>query len=260
LNVSSVCSVIILWETISWRLMDDLSAKTAAKPRIFKLKDFNKRRSKIICASCTKPIQGEWMEALHSAYHLECFSCCVCAKRIEAGNFKMKDEKHVVCLSCSKNLCKKPCQACKQQIIGSFITSLGKNWHKKCLKCFFCNNSLQHFKLYHKEGNICCSNCIQGEPVANIGTLENPLTSLVGLLQNQQTLPFYKKFLQKQFCLENVLFWQDVELYKKAKDHELEGLSRSIYQKYLVLGSELEININSIIRLACFFFKLKEQR
>lgn len=46
-----------------------------------------------------------------------------------------------------------------------------------------------------------------------------------------------------------MLFWEDIEQYKRLKDPEaLRSFAKDIYQKYLVPGAELEININSELR------------
>jgi len=74
------------------------------------------------------------------------------------------------------------------------------------------------------------------------------LTTLQGLLSHKAGIASFKKFLTKEFSVENILFFEEIEEYRKKKkeggdEMELIGEAQRIYAKYIIVDSPFQVNL-----------------
>lgn len=69
--------------------------------------------------------------------------------------------------------------------------------------------------------------------------------SFQAILEHPVTFIFFKEFLDKRLCIENLRFWVIVNIYRdRYEDHEGK-LAKLIYKKYICDGSDYEVNVSS---------------
>ena len=84
-------------------------------------------------------------------------------------------------------------------------------------------------------------------PAVSLNVPEN-INTLEGLLSDDEGFTSFKEFLSKEFSVENLLFWKEVDLYRKKKARgadatELLPEAQSIYAKYIIPHSPYEVNL-----------------
>jgi len=84
------------------------------------------------------------------------------------------------------------------------------------------------------------------------GHVSHDLTTLQGVLSDKAGLSSFKKFLTKEFSVENILFYEEIEDYRKKKkeggdDLELIGEAQRIYAKYIIIDSPFQVNLPDAI-------------
>jgi len=144
------------------------------------------------CTECTTKLGGEFMSVEDKVYCKECATnlfaktCETCDKAIVNGGIKMGEKHfHSECLNCLeghpltpemqfvsvpdgyiceqhwKELYVKSCAMCQETITGSYLSVLEKFYHKACLKCSRCSNSLAGGKIgLDHEDKFLCSLCM----------------------------------------------------------------------------------------------------
>jgi len=85
-------------------------------------------------------------------------------------------------------------------------------------------------------------------PTLEMDNVPEDISSLQGLLANKLGVASFKKFLTKEFSVENILFYEEIEDYRKkkangAEDLELIGEAQRIYAKYIIVDSPFQVNL-----------------
>jgi len=66
------------------------------------------------------------------------------------------------------------------------------------------------------------------------------------VISTDRLLDHYIRFLKKNRAVENIFFWLDVERFRRLeRKDDLLFQANSIYNKYIVDGAQLEVNIDS---------------
>ena len=103
----------------------------------------NKRRRGEICASCDKPLSGEFVSALGTCFHKECFRCSTCSTQLGQNIPCVKGEGGTpLCAPCDKRARGEVCSVCNDLLSREFVTAVGKKFHKACFRCSSCNVEL----------------------------------------------------------------------------------------------------------------------
>jgi len=77
---------------------------------------------------------------------------------------------------------------------------------------------------------------------------EKDSTKLNDVLRDKEASLFFKAFLDKVFCTENLYFWMEIESYKKISDQkEVQARANELYVKYFDPESLYELNVPSSI-------------
>jgi len=82
---------------------------------------------------------------------------------------------------------------------------------------------------------------------------QGDLTTLLGCLNDKGGLMGFKKFLTKEFSVENILFYEEIEEYRTKKRRgsndplELIAEAQRIYAKYIINDSPFQVNLPDVI-------------
>jgi len=95
----------------------------------------------------------------------------------------------------------------------------------------------------------------------DMGAIPDNMDTLTGVLSTPTGVDSFKKFLTKEFSVENILFYLEVEDFRKAtreaidggrKDNQdsltnLMGLAQRVHAKYIMVDSPFQINLPDIV-------------
>uniref|UniRef100_V5GMH4 GTPase-activating protein of the rho/rac family (LRG1 protein) n=1 Tax=Kalmanozyma brasiliensis (strain GHG001) TaxID=1365824 RepID=V5GMH4_KALBG len=124
------------------------------------------RRRDQTCQACGKVMTGQFVRALGSVYHLDCFRCNDCNKVVAAKFFPATDD--MVDSSGTGRLfplCETDyfrrldliCAKCSGALRGSYITALGKKFHVEHFTCSVCPTVFgPQDSYYEHDGNVFC--------------------------------------------------------------------------------------------------------
>jgi len=107
------------------------------------------------CGHCSKDISGDALQALGQLFHVDCFACKKCNKKIGTEEFFVKDNK-AYCEHCYKTSFLPRCSRCKKEIEGKYLKALNQDFHEKCFNCSVCNAPFSDGKFYEKDDNAYC--------------------------------------------------------------------------------------------------------
>lgn len=94
-----------------------------------------------LCYRCREFLDTEAVFAFDQLWHNNCFRCFKCEKSlINEWYIKLQEsgDNNVVCVECSKPLC----NGCNKCIDDERVKAIGVLWHRECLKCTECNETL----------------------------------------------------------------------------------------------------------------------
>ncbi|SPO29214.1 related to GTPase-activating protein of the rho/rac family (LRG1 protein) [Ustilago trichophora] len=124
------------------------------------------RRRDQTCQACGKVMTGQFVRALGSVYHLDCFRCNDCNKVVAAKFFPATDD--MVDSSGTGRLfplCETDyfrrldliCAKCSGALRGSYITALGRKFHVEHFTCSVCPTVFgPQDSYYEHDGNVFC--------------------------------------------------------------------------------------------------------
>lgn len=124
------------------------------------------RRRDQTCQACGKVMTGQFVRALGSVYHLDCFRCNDCNKVVAAKFFPATDD--MVDSSGTGRLfplCETDyfrrldliCAQCSGALRGSYITALGRKFHVEHFTCSVCPTVFgPQDSYYEHDGNVFC--------------------------------------------------------------------------------------------------------
>ncbi|CUM66517.1 uncharacterized protein PRCAT00004183001 [Priceomyces carsonii] len=118
----------------------------------------NTKRKKI-CKKCGLEITGQFVRALHNAFHVDCFCCQKCGKQCSAKFFpyevtdSLNGSKSIVAL-CEYDYFKELdliCFSCNSALRGPYITALGNKYHLEHFKCAVCQKVFESDESYYEH-------------------------------------------------------------------------------------------------------------
>ena len=110
------------------------------------------RRMKLICNKCNQPLKGPHVQAVGKKFHLEHFTCYLCATTFGPEDVYYEHQKNVYCHYHFSVEFAHKCVGCNMQILEKFVESEDtKNrgcWHPECFLLFkACHPSHGNFDL-----------------------------------------------------------------------------------------------------------------
>lgn len=108
------------------------------------------RKKAKICRKCDLPISGQFVRALSSMFHIECFTCADCGQQCSSKFFPIdnpdatgQDENEMkqipLCEHCYFKRLDLLCYSCKSALRGSYITALDRKYHVEHFTCSLCD-------------------------------------------------------------------------------------------------------------------------
>ncbi|KAL0984487.1 hypothetical protein UPYG_G00142130 [Umbra pygmaea] len=110
------------------------------------------------CHGCTQPILENYISALNSLWHPQCFVCRECYCPFVNGSF-FEHEGQPLCEAHYHQSRGSMCQACQQPILGRCVTAMGAKFHPHHLVCHFCLKPLSKGCFKEQENKPYCHSC-----------------------------------------------------------------------------------------------------
>uniref|UniRef100_A0A3Q2FYS8 Transforming growth factor beta-1-induced transcript 1 protein n=1 Tax=Cyprinodon variegatus TaxID=28743 RepID=A0A3Q2FYS8_CYPVA len=110
------------------------------------------------CQGCSQPILENYISALNSLWHPQCFVCRECYSPFVNGSFFEHDGKPL-CEAHYHQSRGSMCQACQQPILGRCVTAMGAKFHPHHLVCHFCLKPLSKGCFKEQESKPYCHPC-----------------------------------------------------------------------------------------------------
>ncbi|PRT52439.1 Rho-type GTPase-activating protein 1 [Wickerhamiella sorbophila] len=113
------------------------------------------------CAKCGGPISGQFVRALGTAFHLDCFTCGDCGEHCAAKFFPLDIEPISVDKPLQIPLCERCyfkrldllCYRCGDALRGSYITALDRKYHVEHFTCSLCSTIFGPEDSYYEHDN-----------------------------------------------------------------------------------------------------------
>uniref|UniRef100_A0A3P8SU68 Transforming growth factor beta-1-induced transcript 1 protein n=1 Tax=Amphiprion percula TaxID=161767 RepID=A0A3P8SU68_AMPPE len=110
------------------------------------------------CQGCSQPILENYISALNSLWHPQCFVCRECYSPFVNGSF-FEHEGKPLCEAHYHQSRGSMCQACQQPILGRCVTAMGAKFHPHHLVCHFCLKPLSKGCFKEQENKPYCHPC-----------------------------------------------------------------------------------------------------
>ncbi|KAG8821185.1 hypothetical protein FRC19_008185 [Serendipita sp. 401] len=106
------------------------------------------------CERCHSPITGQYVRAMGTVYHVDCFRCIDCNEIVTAKFFSytMPDSKQIPL--CEVDYFKRLdliCAKCRQALRGSYITTSDKKYHVEHFTCSCCSTQFGPQDSYYEH-------------------------------------------------------------------------------------------------------------
>ncbi|KAI0954059.1 hypothetical protein AcW1_006672 [Taiwanofungus camphoratus] len=112
------------------------------------------------CAACGKAMQGAFVRALGTVYHLQCFKCMDCGTVVASKFFPIDGpdgKQHPLCERDYFRRLNLICAKCSQALRGSYITACNKKFHVEHFTCSVCPTLFgPQDSYYEHEGDVYC--------------------------------------------------------------------------------------------------------
>lgn len=110
------------------------------------------------CGGCTRAILENYISALNSLWHPECFVCRECYTPFINGSF-FDHEGQPYCESHYHERRGSMCSGCQKPITGRCITAMGKKFHPEHFVCAFCLKQLNKGTFKDQKDKPYCHGC-----------------------------------------------------------------------------------------------------
>ncbi|KAG8925888.1 hypothetical protein FRC02_009357 [Tulasnella sp. 418] len=112
------------------------------------------------CAACEKPVSGQFVRALGTMYHLDCFRCQDCNVVVASKFFPIEGpdgRQHPLCERDYFGRLNLICAKCGSALRGSYITACNKKFHVEHFTCSVCPTLFgQQDSYYEHQGDVYC--------------------------------------------------------------------------------------------------------
>lgn len=115
-----------------------------------------------VCYKCRDTIigEGQGCTAMGNQYHVSCFVCRDCERRLTGLEFYCLND-NPLCEHCYTNTLE-DCVACDQKISERILKAVGKSYHPKCFTCTSCTKKLDGIPFTLDTANkVHCVECYQ---------------------------------------------------------------------------------------------------
>ncbi|KAI9720698.1 MAG: hypothetical protein M1828_005578 [Chrysothrix sp. TS-e1954] len=113
-----------------------------------------------LCGKCGGPLTGQFVRALESTFHLECFTCHDCGKVVASKFFPEPEQPPHQYPLCETDYFRRLdllCHTCGGALRGSYITALDRKYHIEHFTCSACSTVFGAADSYYEhDGNVFC--------------------------------------------------------------------------------------------------------
>ncbi|KNB46435.1 LIM domain containing protein [Blastocystis sp. subtype 4] len=117
--------------------------------------------SKELCPRCDKPLCGTVLDVAGKTYHVDCFVCQKCGKKVSPNPFQIRDNT-VYCLQCYEKEYYKICAECGHEITESKSIEAMNQFYHYVTAPFTDDKFYKRMITYNGESKFrpFCANCI----------------------------------------------------------------------------------------------------
>ncbi|TFY80882.1 hypothetical protein EWM64_g3132 [Hericium alpestre] len=112
------------------------------------------------CSACGQSMQGAFVRALGTVYHLQCFKCLDCGTVVASKFFPIDGPDGKQQPLCERDYFRRLnliCAKCSQALRGSYITACNKKFHVEHFTCTICPTLFgPQDSYYEHEGDVYC--------------------------------------------------------------------------------------------------------
>ncbi|KAH7106004.1 hypothetical protein BKA62DRAFT_688599 [Auriculariales sp. MPI-PUGE-AT-0066] len=114
----------------------------------------------LVCAHCRLPMTGQFVRALGTVYHLDCFRCQDCNVVVANKFFPIEGPDGRQVPLCERDYFRRLnliCAKCGQALRGSYITACNKKFHVEHFTCSVCPTEFgPHDSYYEHDNDVYC--------------------------------------------------------------------------------------------------------
>jgi len=110
------------------------------------------------CGRCTRPIDGQCVNAINKQFHPACFNCNKCHVAFDGKPF-MEHEGQPHCEYHYFEAMSLICPTCDKPIIGKCLNARGRRYHPEHFVCFHCRKKLKHGAFFTHNDKEYCKEC-----------------------------------------------------------------------------------------------------
>ncbi|KAE9415169.1 hypothetical protein Angca_009384 [Angiostrongylus cantonensis] len=110
------------------------------------------------CKGCENPIANNFVTALGTHWHPECFVCQMCGSSFAGGTF-FDDGGQPLCETHYHERHGSLCHECRAPISGRCVTAIGRKFHPEHFRCSYCNRQLTKGTFKEVDRRPFCSKC-----------------------------------------------------------------------------------------------------
>ncbi|EIN06077.1 RhoGAP-domain-containing protein [Punctularia strigosozonata HHB-11173 SS5] len=112
------------------------------------------------CAACGRPMQGAFVRALGTVFHLNCFKCLDCGTVVASKFFPIDGPDGKQYPLCERDYFRRLnliCAQCGMALRGSYITACNKKFHVEHFTCSLCDTLFgPQDSYYEHDGDVYC--------------------------------------------------------------------------------------------------------
>ncbi|EDR14675.1 LIM domain-containing protein [Laccaria bicolor S238N-H82] len=112
------------------------------------------------CSACGKPMQGPFVRALGTVFHLNCFKCMDCGDVVASKFFPLEGPNGKQNPLCERDYFRRLnliCAKCGMALRGSYITACNKKFHVEHFTCSLCPTLFgPQDSYYEHDGDVFC--------------------------------------------------------------------------------------------------------
>ncbi|KAH9041098.1 hypothetical protein EDB85DRAFT_1886718 [Lactarius pseudohatsudake] len=109
-----------------------------------------------LCRACGLPLEGQFVRALKSIFHLQCFTCIDCGDVVASKFFPIGDPNEEQQQLCERDYFRRlnlSCAKCDGALRGSYITAGNKKYHVEHFTCALCPTLFGPQDSYYEHDN-----------------------------------------------------------------------------------------------------------
>ncbi|KAH9164802.1 RhoGAP-domain-containing protein, partial [Lactarius sanguifluus] len=109
-----------------------------------------------LCRACGLPLEGQFVRALKSIFHLQCFRCIDCGDVVASKFFPIGDPNEEQQQLCERDYFRRlnlSCAKCDGALRGSYITASNKKYHIEHFTCALCPTLFGPQDSYYEHDN-----------------------------------------------------------------------------------------------------------